>query len=128
CLYADFLPSDNQPGTHVRRINGQDEVDDEVLLKHWENLVKIVPPGKRTGYWHFAYCLVNNSDIKVVTRNFPVRFYYPASQIRISGWPLSSLQGSLGKPHSEYSLEEKQKAVKRDQILIRKLLSQKLFS
>jgi inosine/xanthosine triphosphate pyrophosphatase family protein len=27
-LYVDFLPEDKQPGVHVRRINGVDEVSD----------------------------------------------------------------------------------------------------
>ena len=28
-LYVDFLDKDHQPGTHVRRINGQDEATDD---------------------------------------------------------------------------------------------------
>lgn len=127
CLYADFLPRANQPGTHVRRVNGRDEVSDAELLAYWENIIKDVPPENRTGYWHFAYCLVNQGKLKIVTQNFPVKFYYPISSVRIPGWPLSSLQGSMGKPHSDCSPTEKQQAIDRDSKLIKDVLL-KLFA
>jgi inosine/xanthosine triphosphate pyrophosphatase family protein len=114
CLYVDFLPADKQPGTHVRRINGKDEVTDDELLTYWEGLIRDVSPDKRTGYWHFAYCLANKGKIKLVTKDFPTKFYYPISPIRIPGWPLSSLQGSHGKPHSELNEQEKQKTYEID--------------
>jgi len=128
CLYADFLPPDKQPGPHVRRINGKDEVTDNELIIHWENIVKNVPQEKRTGYWHFAYCLANKGDTKIFTQDFPVRFYYPSSKIKIPGWPLSSLQGSRGKPHSEYTEEEKRLSVQRDSEAISDILKQLLNS
>lgn len=125
CLYVNFLPADRQPGTNVRRVNGRDLTDDE-LITHWENIVKKVPEEKRIGHWHFAYCLANKNDTKIVTRDFPVRFYYPSSKIRIPGWPLSSLQGSRGKPHSEYTEEEKHLSVQRDFEVVSSILKQLL--
>ncbi len=45
----------------------------------------------------------------------PVRFFSPPSKIRIPGWPMSSLEGSIlfGKPNSEQTPEEKEIAKRR---------------
>lgn len=108
-LYVDFLPPDKQPGTKVRRINGIDEVDDNKLLAYWENILSQTPKDKRTGYWHIAYCLTfPNGRTKVNSIDHPVQFFYPSSKVRIPGWPMSSLEGSVrfGKPSSEKTEEE----------------------
>ncbi|MFH1895888.1 MAG: non-canonical purine NTP pyrophosphatase [bacterium] len=107
-LYADFLPLERQPGVYVRRVNGRELSDDE-LLAHWEEIIKPVAPDKRTGFWRIAYALaVKEGGVRAVERDHPIRFYYPASKIRLQGWPLSSIEGSthLNKPHSERTPEE----------------------
>ena len=112
-LFVDFLPSSKQPGTHVRRINGHNDATDEELFFYWENIIKDIPSKKRTGCWHIAYCLSVNGQFKTVALDHPVLFYYPASKIRIPGWPMSSLEGpvELGKPHSEGTAIEKNEAL-----------------
>lgn len=119
-LYVDFLPADKQPGTHVRRLNGQDEATDDELLAYWENIVKTVPEGKRTGRWHIAYCLALNSQVKTVSMDHEILFFYPASKTRIPGWPMSSLEGSviLKKPNSERTEEEKQLSLRQQAPII----------
>jgi len=110
-LYVDFLPDDQQPGTHVRRINGRDEADDDQLLAHWEQVLAEVPEAKRTGRWHIAYCIATpEGKCNVRSRDFERVFFSPTSKIRIPGWPISSLQGpaEFGKPHSELTEEEKE--------------------
>lgn len=109
-LRVDFLPENEQPGVHVRRINGVDEVDDDKLLKHWEAIVANVPENKRTGRWHIAYCLaLTDGKTRIVSRDHEVLFFSPSSKIRLPGWPMSSLEGSVrfGKPSSEQTPEEK---------------------
>lgn len=109
-LFADFLSEDSQPGVHVRRINGVDEVDDNVLLSHWEKLVAEIPKARRTGRWHIAYCLaMPDGKVKTVSRDHEVLFFSPSSKVRLPGWPMSSLEGSVrfGKPSSEQTSEEK---------------------
>ena len=109
-LQVDFLPDDEQPGVHVRRVNGVDEVDDDKLLAHWEEIVARVPEGKRTGRWHIAYCLaMPDGKTKTVSRDHEVLFFSPSSKVRLPGWPMSSLEGSVrfGKPSSEQTPEEK---------------------
>lgn len=107
-LFVDFLDEAHQPGTHVRRINGQDEVTDDELFNYWENLIKDLPDEQKTGFWHFAYALCHGNNLKIISTDQAIRFFYPASKIRIPGWPMSSLEGpiELGKPHSEKTKEE----------------------
>src|SRR5699024_4666269 len=38
-LFIEELPYEKQPGTHVRRINGK-ELNDEEMIEHYTNLVK----------------------------------------------------------------------------------------
>lgn len=109
-LYVDFLPQSKQPGTHVRRINGKEEVDDDKLLEHWEKLISDVPKSKRTGYWHISYCIATpDGKYTSAYTDHPIMFFSPSSEIRIPGWPMSSLQGSVRfkKPHSEQTEEER---------------------
>ena len=109
-LYVDFLEENEQPGVHVRRINGHDEVDDETLLSHWEKITSEVPENKRTGRWHIAYCIfVPEAGFKTVSLDHEIMFFSPVSKIRIPGWPMSSIEGSafIGKPHSEQTEEER---------------------
>jgi XTP/dITP diphosphohydrolase len=121
-LFVDFLPPHLQPGVFVRRINGQDEVTDDQLLAYWSEIIARTPPELRTGRWHFAYCLAYNGVSKIAARDVEIRFFHPPSPIRIPGWPLSSLQGSTGKPSCERTDQEKQKAMVRDGILIRGII------
>lgn len=119
---VDFLPANLQPGVHVRRINGIDEVDDNKLLEYWENIIAHVPEDERTGRWHIAYSLaIPNEKIRTVSRNHEVRFFSPSSKIRIPGWPMSSLEGSVrfGKPSSEQTPEGK--------MLAKKLLAEEIL-
>ena len=39
CLFVEELSEEEQPGTHVRRINGK-ELTDEEMIEHYTNLVK----------------------------------------------------------------------------------------
>lgn len=111
-LYLDHLPEEQQPGVHVRRINGREEVNDDELLAHWERIVAALPEEKRTGRWHIAYSFaVPGKPVATVALDHPIRFFSPPSKVRIPGWPMSSLEGPVGfgKPHSEMVEEENKK-------------------
>jgi len=108
-LYVDFLPEEAQPGVNVRRVNGSEEVDDSRLLEYWQNVVSATAEHKRTGKWHIAYCLATpRGSVALVSQEHPIRFFSPPSQVRIPGWPMSSVQGpaALARPRSELSGEE----------------------
>jgi len=127
-LYVDFLPSDKQPGTYIRRINGKDEATDDELFAYWENIIKNVPKEKRTGRWHIAYCLSINGQTRTASMDHEILFFYPTSKIRVPGWPMSSLEGlaSLGKPNSERTEEEKKNALLKEAPLILEKLKELL--
>ncbi|HUW21603.1 MAG TPA: non-canonical purine NTP pyrophosphatase [Candidatus Bathyarchaeia archaeon] len=125
-LYVDFLPLEKQPGVHVRRIEGKDEVDDRKLLIYWEKLVSNVPKEKRTGHWHIAYALAFSQD-KIISfaLDSPIIFFSPPSKVRLPGWPISSLQGpaDFGKPHSELTGKEiKKHEEKLSRLILKKML------
>ncbi|MBN1263079.1 MAG: hypothetical protein JW991_01855 [Candidatus Pacebacteria bacterium] len=109
-LYVDFLPEDQQPGVHIRRIDGKTEVDDDELFAYWEKIINSVSRSKRTGHWHIAYTfLIPDKEAKTFAIDWPIVFFSPPSGIRIPGWPISSLAGppEFGKPHSELTKKEK---------------------
>lgn len=124
-LFVDFLPDDQQPGVHVRRINRGDEVDDDKLLAYWERLVAAAPIEKRKGHWHVAYSLATpEGKVITVSLDHPVMFFSPSSKVRLSGWPTSSLQGpvAFGKPDSELTEEERRiKDQRADRLILEKL-------
>lgn len=108
-LYVDFLSENNQPGTYVRRIDGKEEVSDEDLLVYWEGIISNIPEDKRTGRWHTAYSVARgNGEVKTISMDYPIMFFSPSSEIKLPGWPMSSLQGPVkfGKPHCELTDKE----------------------
>lgn len=107
-LFVDFLPENQQPGTHVRRVNGK-ELDDKELLAYWTSTITNVPENKRTGKWHIAYCLAT-PQLKtiLISIDHPVIFFHVPSDKAPAGWPMNNIQGPVkfGKPESELTSEE----------------------
>jgi inosine/xanthosine triphosphate pyrophosphatase family protein len=115
-LYVDFLAAPDQPGVHVRRINGIDDASDGQLLAYWEKILARVPLRSRTGRWHIAFCIATpHGTLKTFALDIPIRFFAPASPVKIPGWPMSSIQGPVefNKPHSELSPAERSAADQR---------------
>jgi len=108
-LYVDFLPPDQQPGVHVRRINGVDEASDDALLAHWEHQLARSPALRRSGRWHVGFCLAwPDGAAQLFTLDLPLTFYSPSSPRRTPGWPLNSLSGpaEFDRPYCELSASE----------------------
>lgn len=125
-LYVDFLPAEKQPGVFVRRIDGEIEANDDKLLSHWESIISRTPEERRTGRWHFAFCLATpDGNVNIVSYDRVIMFFSPPSKMKNPGWPLSSIQGPLKfkKPHIELTEEEKQSE---DAIILNKL--ERLFN
>lgn len=125
-LFVDFLPASKQPGVHVRRINHNLDATDNELFDYWENIIKNVPETKRTGYWRNAYTLISNNKLKTVSLDHQIKFFYPASPIRIPGWPMNSLQGpvNFNKPFSELTpVEKKLIQQEENQLIIDRLVN-----
>ena len=61
-LFIEELPEENQPGTYVRRINGK-ELNDEEMIEHYTNLVKEYG-GKLTAKWVYGMVVYNGKQEK----------------------------------------------------------------
>jgi len=124
-LYVDFLPLEKQPGVFIRRIEGENDMDDDRLFSYWEKIIAGVPEEKRTGRWHVAYSLAfPRGLIKTVVLDHEILFFSPSSKIKIPGWPMSSLEGPIKfkKPHSELTdFERKEYNEKTNQLILRAL-------
>lgn len=104
-LYLDGLPSEDQPGIHVRRINGEVRSSDDELLDHYQQVIRSLG-GRIGGYWDFGVC-VAQSDGRVwetIIRSHRI-FTGERSQKMILGYPLESLQidSETGRYISEMS-------------------------
>ncbi len=63
-LFIEELPYEKQPGTHVRRINGK-ELNDEEMIEHYTNLVK-ENGGKLTAKWVYGMVIYDGKEKKRV--------------------------------------------------------------
>ena len=61
-LYIEGLPKEKQPGTHVRRINGK-ELNDEEMIEYYSNLVKEYG-GKLEAKWVYGMVIYNGKEAK----------------------------------------------------------------
>ena len=53
CLFIEELPEEKQPGTHVRRINGK-ELTDEEMIEHYTKISKKEYGGRLTAKWIYG--------------------------------------------------------------------------
>jgi inosine/xanthosine triphosphate pyrophosphatase family protein len=110
-LYFDNLPDNQQPGLNVRRINnGTERPSDEAMLEYYQKLVnQLSRNGQTAGHWEFALCYARpDGETKETTIISPRIFTSQASQQRIDGYPLESIQidPESGRYISEMSADE----------------------
>lgn len=89
-LFIEELPEEKQPGTHVRRINGKELNDDEMIV-YYTNLVR-ENGEKLTAKWVYGMAIYNGKEIKTYTWSKD-HFYFidrPSLQ-RNPGYPLDSI-------------------------------------
>lgn len=102
CLFIEELPEEKQPGTHVRRINGK-ELNDEEMIEYYTNLAKEYD-GKLTAKWVYGMVICNGKDRKEYSWS-KSDFYLvdkPCSK-RNPGYPLDSI--SVMPSNNQYWLE-----------------------
>ena len=89
-LFIEELPKEKQPGTHVRRVNGK-ELNDEEMIEYYTNLVK-ENGEKLTVKWVYGMAIYNGKEIKT-HRWSKDHFYFIAtpSVQRNPGYPLDSI-------------------------------------
>lgn len=102
CLFIEELPEEKQPGTHVRRINGK-ELTDEEMIVYYTNLVKEYG-GRLTAKWVYGMVIYNGEEKKEYTWT-KSNFYLvdkPCNE-RNPGYPLDSI--SVMPENNQYWLE-----------------------
>lgn len=91
-LFIEELPEEKQPGTYVRRINGK-ELNDEEMIEYYTNLVKIYGKnGKLNTKWISGMVIIKNGEVSTHTE-ITSEYYLvdtPAKD-RKEGYPLSSI-------------------------------------
>ena len=89
-LFIEELPEDKQPGTYVRRINGK-ELNDEEMIKYYSNLVK-QNGGKLTAKWVYGMVIYNGKEVKEYSWS-KSHFYFVDTpcEKRNPGYPLDSI-------------------------------------
>ncbi len=92
-LYLDGLPSDEQPGLNVRRINDKiSRPSDIEVLAYYSELIKRL--GDRIdGYWEYGICLAHpDGRIEKICIKSPRIFVSRPSRKIVDGYPLESMQ------------------------------------
>ena len=89
-LFIEELPEEKQPGTHVRRVNGK-ELTDEEMIVYYTNLVK-ENGGRLTAKWVYGMAICNGKETRTYTWSKD-HFYFveKPSEQRTPGYPLDSI-------------------------------------
>lgn len=89
-LYIEGIPEEKQPGTHVRRVNGKELSDDE-MIEHYTSLVREYG-GKLKAKWVYGMVIYDGKETKEYTWD-KGHFYFvdkPSEKIN-HGYPLDSI-------------------------------------
>ena len=89
-LYIDEIPEEKQPGTHVRRVNGK-ELNDDEMIEYYCNLVNEFG-GKLTAKWVYGMVIYDGEDPKEYSWS-KSHFYFvdKPCEKRNLGYPLDSM-------------------------------------
>ena len=109
-LYIEELPGEKQPGTYVRRINGK-ELNDEEMIEYYSKLVNEYG-GKLTAKWIYGMVIYNGKEAKEYSWS-KGDFYFveKPSEKRNPGYPLDSISilPECNKYFADLTEEDKKK-------------------
>ena len=109
-LFIEGLPEELQPGVFVRRVNGK-ELNDEEMILHYTNLVEKYG-GKLKAKWVYGMVLINNDKVHEYSWS-KSEFYLvdKPHEKRNPGYPLDSIAVDikLNKYFVELTKEDKMK-------------------
>ncbi len=89
-LFLEGLPDEKQPGTHVRRVNGK-ELNDDEMIEYYTNLVK-ENGGKLTAKWVYGMVICNTIGThKYLWSKEHFYFVDKPCEKRNQGYPLDSI-------------------------------------
>lgn len=90
-LYLDGLSDEEQPGTHVRRINGIDRATDDEVLQHYIDIIA-ARGGEMNGRFEYAIVLAQPDGTSVSTSVSDNRFFTATPcTAQQEGYPLESI-------------------------------------
>ena len=116
-LFIEELPEERQPGTHVRRINGK-ELNDEEMIEYYTNLVK-ENGGKLTAKWVYGMVICSDKGVNKFSWSKD-HFYFvnKPCEKRNPGYPLDSMNivPEFNKYLVELTEKDKMKYKKQDNI------------
>lgn len=116
-LFIEELPEEKQPGTYVRRVNGK-ELNDDEMIEYYTSLAKEYG-GKLTAKWIFGMAICDNNGVKNYSWTKD-HFYFvdKPSKVRNPGYPLESISviPEFNKYAVELNEEEKEFYKKKDNI------------
>lgn len=109
-LYFKQVEEKYQPGTHIRRVNGK-ELSDEEMIEYYSNLAKI-HDNQLLGRYRNAICLVLNentcfSSMDEMLATEPFKLVSVAHPKRVKGYPLDSLSVDIHSGKYYYDMQEK---------------------
>ena len=116
-LFIEELSDEMQPKTHVRRVNGKELTDDEMIV-YYTNLVK-EHGGKLTAKWVYGMVICDNKGIEKYSWSKD-HFYFvdKPCEKRNQGYPLDSI--SIVPEYNKYLVElteeDKKQYKKKDNI------------
>ncbi len=116
-LFIEELAEEKQPGTHVRRINGK-ELNDEEMIEYYTNLVK-ENGGKLTAKWVYGMVVYSEKGIKEYTwAKDKFNFITKPCEKRNPGYPLDSITivPEFNKYLVELTEEDKKQYKNKDKI------------
>lgn len=109
-LYFDEITEEEQPGIHVRRVNGK-ELNDDEMIQHYAVLSRKYG-GKITGRYRNAIYFIldekhhySSMDMSIATEPF-ILVTEPHSK-RVEGFPLDSLSIDIASGEYYYDIEVK---------------------
>lgn len=116
-LFIEELPDKMQPKTHVRRVNGKELTDDE-MIEYYTNLVKEYG-GKLTAKWVYGMVICDNNRKEEYSWTKD-HFYFvdKPCEKRKQGYPLDSISivPEFNKYLVELTEEDKKQYKKKDNI------------
>lgn len=101
-LFIEELPEDKQPGTNVKRVNGKELTDDEMIV-YYTNLAK-ENGGKLTAKYVYGMVIYDGKESKQYTWEKD-NFYFveKPSEKRTKGYPLDSI--SIMPQYNKYFVD-----------------------
>lgn len=109
-LYFDELEERMQPGVHVRRVDGRELSDDE-MIQYYSSLAKQYG-GKLTGRYRNAICLILSesmaySSMDISLAGKPFALVSTPHKKRVKGFPLDSLSKDIISGEYYYDLSSR---------------------